>query len=80
VKRILGAERLLEGRCPEVSALLLMIPFCLSKPESCVESVALVVVDEGEATEELVASLCPMIERSGVGRVMSWEQYSAMNR
>jgi hypothetical protein len=76
VKRILGLERLLEGRCPEVSVLLLMIPFCPTKPESCVESVVLVVVGGGANTEGLAASLCDVVERSGVAMVTSWEQYS----
>jgi hypothetical protein len=80
VKRILGLERLLDGRCPEVSVLLLMIPFCPAKPESCVESVALVVVDGGANTEELAASLGDLVEGSGVALVTSWEQYSYMNR
>ncbi len=80
VKRILGLERLLEGSCPEVSVLLLMIPFSPTKPESCVERVALVVVGGGADTEGLAASLGDLLERSGVARVTSWEQYSDMNR
>ncbi len=82
VKRILGLERLLEGRCPEVSGLLLGIPiyFCPTKPEAFVESVALVVVDDDGNTEGLVSSLCDLVECSGVAMVASWEQYSHMNR
>ncbi|MCI0458667.1 MAG: hypothetical protein L0Z62_17025 [Gemmataceae bacterium] len=80
VKRILGLERLLAGSCPEVSVLLLMIPFSPTKPESCVESVALVVVESGADTEGLAASLCDLVKRSGVAMVESWEQYSYMNR
>ena len=82
VKRILGLKRLLEGRCPEVSVLLLMIPtpLCPTKPETFVESVALVVIDDDANTEELASSLCDLIERSGVAMVASWQQYSYMNR
>ncbi len=80
VKRVLGLERLLEGKCPEVSALLLMIPFSPAKPESCVEKVALVVMNSGANIEEAKASLCALVEGSGVAMVTSWEQYSYMNR
>lgn len=80
VKRILGLERLLEGRHPEVSAFLLMIPVCLTKPERFVESVALVVVEDGTSTEALTASLCHLVDRSEITWVTSWEQYSNMTR
>jgi len=80
VKRILGLNRLLEGKSPEVSAILLMIPFCPTKPESCVENVALVVVKGGTDTEGLTESLCLLVEDSGAALVTSWEQYSYMTR
>lgn len=80
VKRILGLERLLEGRRPAVSAFLLMIPFCPQEPESCIERVALVVVKCNANTAELAESLCQLVERSGVAKVTSWEQYSYMTR
>jgi len=80
VKRILGLERLLEGKHPEVSVHLLMIPFYPAKPETCVERVALVVVDASTNQELLAAGLCDLIERNGSARVFSWEQYSYMNR
>ncbi len=79
-KRILGLERLLGGKCPKVSALLLMIPFSPAKPESCVEKVAFVVMNSGANIEGDEASLCDPVEGSGFARVVSWEQYSYMNR
>lgn len=80
VKRILGLEQLLDGECPEVSVLLLMIPFFPTKPESCVERVGLVVVDRGANIEGLAKSFYDLLEGSGIGQAMSWEQYSYMNR
>jgi hypothetical protein len=71
VKRILGLERLLEGRHPEVSAFLLMIPVCLTRPESIVESVALLVVVDRTNTEALTASLCHLVDRSKIPCVTS---------
>jgi hypothetical protein len=81
VKRILGSDRLLDGQCPEVSAFLLSIPFNAKKPETCIEQVALVVVDGRiPGDERLGADLYELIERSGTGTVTSWEQYSYMVR
>ena len=78
--RILGLEQLLEGNPPEVSALLLGIPYCPTKPETCIEKVALVVTKGRVNTEGLVTSLCDLVEHSGIANVSSWEQYSYMTR
>jgi len=51
IKRILGLQQLLEGRCPEVSATLLVISFSSAEPESCIESVALVTAVSGANTQ-----------------------------
>lgn len=82
VSRILGLERLLEGERPEVAAELLGIPIPLGpmKPERWIERVALVVVKNEVGTSSIATSLSDVVERSGIAKVTSLEQYSWMNR
>lgn len=82
VSRILGLERLLEGERPEVAVELLGIPIPLGpmRPESWIESVALVVVENEVSASSIATSLSDVVERSGIAKVTSLEQYSWMNR
>ncbi|MEM7760173.1 MAG: hypothetical protein AAF298_18910 [Cyanobacteria bacterium P01_A01_bin.40] len=80
IKTILGLERLLEGKNPEVATWLLMIPFIPGIPDWCVDSVALLTIDSSAKQTELAKSLCRLVKDIGVGKVMSFEEYSYMNR
>ena len=80
VSQILGLERLLEGKGPEVSPRLLMVPYCLNEPESCVEQVALVVIKSSASTDALGASLLDTIKPSRAAEVWSCDEYSRWNR
>ena len=82
---ILGLKRLLEGEMPVVATWLLGIPFFAGKPSysgyfQCVECVALVTIDSSAEQIKLARSLSHLVADFRIGRAMSWDEYSFMNR
>jgi len=80
VTRVLEVERLLEGKRPEVPGFLLMIPYSPHDPNSWVENVALVVMNDCADKEKVASSLNRLALAHGAANATSWEQYSYMNR
>ena len=75
VVRILGLERMLEGKCPEVDAAN-CLGFSISKdPRSWIEHVAVVVARRDAWEPRLAASFYNLIDQSGVARADSYVQY-----
>jgi hypothetical protein len=80
VRRVLGSDRMQQGKLPKVSVMLLMVPFWYDIPESWIENVVLVTVAREGYSVELAASLCCLIENGALATVYSWRAYSDMNR
>lgn len=80
VRRVLGSDRMRQGKFPEVAVMLLMVPFWWGVPESWIEDMALVTVEREGYSVELAASLCCLIENCALATVYSWKAYSDMNR